>query len=241
MILLSSVASVAHAAQGNAVEWRGDAGLTPADKTAIIRLADQMGIQDPRRASAVTVGRGRRVVIVESKVFIDGHRRSWRELWVCRADWPCAFGQKPRADRWYSDDRLRERENWRIRDRDWHIDIDLQLGIPYGDAQQVVVAIHRGELVNRLRRSLGPIKLNPVMPTVNANNITRITKGGSDDHEYDVWIGGGGVGGGRRLHVRIREGKVELHGLAVWNARFEGPTYPTDQLLILVSGVSAPG
>jgi hypothetical protein len=28
MILLSSVASVAHAAQGNAVEWRGDAGLT---------------------------------------------------------------------------------------------------------------------------------------------------------------------------------------------------------------------
>ena len=195
MILLCSVASAADAAQGNAVEWSSDAGLAPADKTAIVRLANQMGIQVPRRASAVTVGRGRRVVIVESEVLVDGHRLSWRELWVCRTDWPCAFGRKSRADRWYSDERLREHEKWRIRDGDWHIDIDLQPGIPYSDAEQVVVAIHRGELVNRLRRSLGPIKLNPVMPPVNASSITQITKAGSEDDEYEVWIGGAGLGG----------------------------------------------
>ena len=41
------------------------------------------------------------------------------------------------------------RELWRIRDGDWHIDINLGADVPYDDAVSIVHAIRQKQLVDR--------------------------------------------------------------------------------------------
>jgi hypothetical protein len=210
MVVLTALGSI-HAAQDDRVEWTGDSGLRRSDKAAIISLARRMGIEKPRRASVETLlptlGN---IVVVQSEVATDGRRRMWRQLEVCRADWPCADADGLRIGRWIAAGEAEEREQWRIRDGDWQVDVFLESGVAYEAAEAIVLAFRRGTLVNRIPGpTTGALQ---VAPRLDASEIFAIGWY-ADKQEYEVRAGSSG---GEVYWVRIRNGSVELHGIGTW-------------------------
>jgi hypothetical protein len=201
------------------IEWSGtSANLPSEDKQAVITLAKQMGIDSPRRVSeSITIPLSIRTLMVSSTVQVNGNQRTWRELQVCRSDWPCARAFRPGAvsglvGMWLAIDRWLPRETWRIHDGDWSIDLALS-GVSYKSAELIVIAIRRQALIDS--RPAPSVKLNALVPPINAAAITGIrllpVAG-----EYEVQTGRGG--GGLDLRVRIDGTKVELLDASSWIA-----------------------
>jgi hypothetical protein len=214
-VVLTALSSI-HAAQDDGVEWTRDTGLRRADKTAILTLARQMGIEKPRRATVVPLlPLGGSIVIVQSGITSDGPRRTWRELEVCRADWPCAPPDGFRIGRWIANGKTEERERWRIRERDWHVDVFLESGVAYEAAETIVLAFRRGTGVNRMPGPGPGREWATRRPNLDASEIFAI-EWDADKQEYEVRAGRDG--GGEVYWVQIRDGRVELHGIGTWIA-----------------------
>jgi hypothetical protein len=106
-----------------------------------------------------------------------------------------------------------------VSDADWFIDVRLGPQVPYEDAERIVLAIRRQVVVNRLPSTIGPLTLDTTMPSIDANDVQSIQKGGSEPGRYEVRTG---RTGGLVLDVLVGEGRVELHGLGTWLVRGTG-------------------
>jgi hypothetical protein len=160
---------------------------------------------------------------VESSVSVDGNHFTWLAVTVCRKDWEPDFcSRKPlrSVQRWISSKISIERRNeWRIEEGDWHVDILVEANIPYKPVDLIVLAIRHKELINKLSTSVGPIKLNTEIPNVDPMEILKISKIDSPDEQYEVLTHDRGeAGSGLTLRVKIVEGKVELHSWSQWMA-----------------------
>jgi len=175
-----------------------------------------MGIDAAKVSIIYVIPSGGQVLNVESHVLVEGKHRTWVELSVCRKDWkPSYCGRKSRRaeGRWEASSLDIERqEAWAIEDGDWQFTVPVELGVPYADVEQIVLAIRRQQLINRLPTSIGPLRLNPVMPEIDPTEITWIRKTVSG---YEVRTG---RANGIILGVRIVNGTVELFSYGTWMA-----------------------
>jgi len=197
--------------------------LTASDKDAMFGLAKRMGIADPVRLCSQYYGLpgGCDAVRVESKPTVAGHRRTWRQLLVGRSRTEDAYvcPERPsgsvvkREGKWIaSSANLEDREAWRIHDGDWSVDVRLETGVRYSDAELIVRAIRRRELTDRMPTP----DLNRLYPTIDADEIARVRKSDQVPDAYEVWTG---EAGGTILTVKIVNGQVELYGFADWMVR----------------------
>jgi hypothetical protein len=191
-----------------------DPRITVADRNAIIKLAKQFGIEYPQTVSLGSCVPGScRFVSVESQITQVGYRRTWSQLLLCNRKWrkQCPGVSRraivKRQGQWEtSSDNLSVREEWRIEDHGWHVDLRPGTGCSYEDVRLIVLAIRRGELINRL-------PLNDTMPQVDPNDIASIEKPNDEPRIYKVIIG---RLSGMTLTVRIVDGKVEVRSHGIW-------------------------
>ena len=164
-LLLLRFCCTAYGQQTEGIKWDLDFDVTAADKSAIEKLAKKMGIDAARFSVVYVLPSIGQFVSVESRIVVEGRHRRWVEMSICRKDWKplhCSTKSRQSVERWQASVRdLERREAWGIQDGDWHLDVPVEPGIPFSDVEQIVLAIRRRQLVNRLPASVGPIKLNP--------------------------------------------------------------------------------
>jgi len=210
-LFLSAAAQVAPPA----IEWQRAESLTPTDRSDIINLAKRAGIDSPARVALESPLLAGSVVIVESVRTTSGPLRTWRELHICRRDWCQPDRPRIRRGRWIASTEIYERDDWRIRDGDWHLDLSLDRGVPFDAAEQIVLAMRRGELVNRLPAG-PPLPFGAALPAkIDASEIGQVSKGDRRD-DRDYWVFTGGPGSGLVYIVRIEDGRVVLVSLRTW-------------------------
>jgi hypothetical protein len=218
---------VVPAGQGPQTEWQVDGSVTAADKSAIIALASQFGLEHPQTVTFDSVlPTGCPFVRVKSSVTQDGYRRIWQELLLRNRKWRPCFEVPRRAitkrvGQWIaSNAQLSTEEEWRIEDEGWHVDIRPGPDVSYADVQLIVRAIRRKEMVNQLPTSIGPIKLSRTMPDIDPSDIAGIEKSNAGPRMYRVRTG---RGVGLILDVTIVGDKVELHFYGTWIVQFDKP------------------
>jgi hypothetical protein len=194
--------------QPSTTEWRVGASVTDNDKTSIVELARQMGIERPRTVSRVGIApAGCEVLTIASDERVDGNRVSWAALDIHRSDSRNCWRpvQTRRVGRWFANTpTTRIETRWRVRDAAWHVDVPIEQGVPYQDVERIVLAIRHAALVNTLPDGAP-------MPPVDADALTSIKKtAGKADGRYTVTVGRGPRGG--LLFVALTDGRVELHG-----------------------------
>lgn len=230
VILLSLICACRmSAAQEQPVEWAVGSYVAFTERASILALAREIGIANPQKvslAAPLPVGMDPDcpVVIVESRVTKNGPHRTWAELALRREGVQRASGEPcvPEIDRsssrqlgrWIADvEDLRRYETWRIEDKDWSVDVRLEPGVSPEAAELIVLAIGRGELVNRLPTTVGPLTIDPAIPDIDPVTITSIKNTGPSDYEIRT-----GRAVGLVLTVRIVDGAVELHGVYYYMA-----------------------
>jgi hypothetical protein len=207
--------------QAESVEWQLDGTISMEDRDAILALSKQMGIEQPRRISILQVqpiATICRLVRVESPVVEEGNRRSWSELSLLPPESSQCL-RPPRGapviGRWTTlSARLEKHEEWRIRDNQWYLDVSLGAEVPYSDAELIALAIRRGELVNRLSVSDGPLNSNSNLADINPNSITAVQKASTGIRTYQVRTG---QERGFMLDLRVLGGSVELYSYSTWD------------------------
>ena len=211
-------------AQNEPVQWQVDDTIVDVDRTAILTLARRMGIERPRKVSfRFPFLENCPVVLVESMVVEDDWRLSWEQVTVHvqGRSWGGRVCERPagtavvrRGGRWAVNGAdVSRRELWRVRDGTCHVDVDVAPGISYADAESIVLAIRRATIINRLRTSVGSLKLRAEMPEIDAASISSITKAATAAQEYEVRTG---VKTGLWLRVRVVNDTVELHDYGSW-------------------------
>jgi hypothetical protein len=103
-----------------------------------------------------------------------------------------------------------------VHDGNWHVDLYLGTGVTYRDAEAIILALRRGELIDRRvpqDRQSGVLRLDP-------GDITSIERPHRtawapplDPREYEIKTGDGG---GNWLSVRIVDSGVEVHKYGQW-------------------------
>ena len=119
---------------------------------------------------------------------------------------------------------------WRLSDGDWHRDVALGPDVTYKDAETIVLAIRRRTLVdvqsgNEIAK-VGPPPIDPDQIFSVARFDDEPTKRRSPELYGDMYVVTsathedftGRGGGGYFLHVKIRNGRVELHGSGFWKS-----------------------
>jgi hypothetical protein len=117
---------------------------------------------------------------------------------------------------------------WRLRDDDWHHDVTLGPDARYEDAEAIVLAIRRGTIVDmRSADVIATVGPSPMQP----DQIVSVARFHDEPMKrlfpelwadmYEVMSAThedftGRGGGGHMLHVKIRNGRVELHGWSTW-------------------------
>ena len=218
MYSLFAVVVLVISVQGIGPEWREASSVTTADKDAILKLAQSFGIDHPRTVSFDSMlPSGCPFVRVESPVEERDYRRTWRELLLRNRKWPRCFTERrsKRVGQWVaSNAQLSTVEEWRIEDQGWYVDLRPGAGVSYEDVKLMVRAIHRGELINRLPRSVGPIQLNATLPNIDFDEFTTIEKSsGAAPRSYEVRTG---KVSGLVFNLRIVDDKVELLSYGSW-------------------------
>jgi hypothetical protein len=107
------------------------------------------------------------------------------------------------------------RQAWRIQDQSWQLDVSSDSDIPYRDAEQIVLAIRRRQLVNHLPTQIGFLRLNTAVPEIDADEIRHISRYKSEAAVYEVRTG---QAAGFVLQVRIVDDRVELQNYGTWIA-----------------------
>jgi hypothetical protein len=232
---LCCVCSTSLIAQNEPVQWQVDDTIVDADRTAILTLARRIGIERPRKVSLLyPFLENCPVVLVESMVVEDRRRLSWEQVavhaqgrsrggHVCER--PAGKAVVQRLGRWAaSGTDVSRREQWRVRDGGWHVDVYIADGISYAHTESIVLAIRRATLINRLPTSIGSLRLSTVMPEIDAASISTITRAGTAAQEYEVRTG---VKAGLWLRVRVVDDAVELRNFGSWMVRIDAlPNQP---------------
>lgn len=215
-------------------DWQGSAepNVRPDDREAILALARQVGIAAPARVSFETSLPGVcRFLLVASAVKEANNRISWQEVPVYRTDWS-ECSHKPeigdailRRGRWTANAAdLTEREEWRIRDGHWHVDVVLDAGVAYDDAQRIVLAVRRHTLVSRLPSSMGPLKRDTRVPAIDAQDIEAIARVRAESNTFEVRLD---ARAGLLLTVKVVGDIVELHAVGTYMVRTYGSRPPS--------------
>jgi hypothetical protein len=196
------------------IEWQvAGEDILASDRVAIVKLVYGIGLEPERISVGIILPGGDHYIYVRSAILAEGKHRSWREVNVCRKDWTqCnnAEGRSvKRVGRWMaSKAAVDRREAWRIDDDGWGKDVSVEAGVPFADAERIVLAIRRKQMVNRVPvASVGPLKLNRSLPDINPDDITYIKAFDADSKAYEVTIG---IGGGFTLRLKIVGSEVEL-------------------------------
>jgi len=186
-------------------DWVNLPDFSDRDKASIVELVGNLGLQNPR---TVTVRRrlpsSDRYYIVGSEIQVNGLRRTWREVYLCRVgEGYCPADDPRRVGSWSI---LREgeaQERWRISDGDWFVDVALGSAISYAEAETIVRAIHRDELVSTL-------EYTGRNPTFSASELTSIRTVDPLAGEFQVSVNGSRF---YSLEVRLNGSEVELYSV----------------------------
>jgi len=220
MFGLSLVVTASLADQSSATRWSVPADVTAADRRDILRLAGQLEIHDPELVS--TFSAGCLAVRVLSRPAVEGNRVLSHWVLIRRASGagcgPVASGQPvKRVGNWLTGAMVgMPIERWRVRDGGWHVDVHLGKDVPYGDAEIIVRAIRRRDLIDQRGSDNRATALSTIDPAAIAS-IERPHQGvgtpPSPAREYEVRTG---EKHGDSLLIRIVEGRVEVHRSGQW-------------------------
>jgi hypothetical protein len=242
IIALAAFLTVTLAAQGREVVWNMSVQLTERDKRDIIDLAAALGIRTP---IGVVDDRSRcPVVRVRSQPVVEGNRVTTTDLRMrprsgpdcrpatsgpdihTRGNWMAVKFDARDGNPAYGNPR--RLVAWRLRDGDWHRDVSLGPDVTYEDAEAIVLAIRHRTLVD-VRNADEISKAGP--PRVDPDQIFSVARFDDEPTKrrlpelygdmyvvtsatHDDFTGRGG--GGHKIHVKIRNGRVELHGSYFW-------------------------
>ena len=221
--IVMSAASAPAARQATEIEWLTEQAsiettripLSASDKRSIAQLAGHLGLPSVARVEVSYHSPGVCAFLhVTSAVVEDGLRRHWFRAEMRPRQWRACSRPEPgaavkRVGRWSAatSDTSHE-ERWQIRDGpSWSVYVQLEDGSIYADADAIVKAIRRGELINRIP----PIEFGPdrrleiPMPSVVANDRMSIWRERSITGGYRVHVDGA------VLTITIVDGRVEVH------------------------------
>jgi len=95
----------------------------------------------------------------------------------------------------------------------WHVDVRLGEGVSYADAERIVKAIRRKQIVSRLMPREVPAAIQ--LPDIDTDTIRSISKSDEDGGRgYSVYTGAGLSG--QIFTFRIARGRVELYSVGAW-------------------------
>ena len=208
-------------AQEEIGEIKRPGDLSKGDKEAILKLAQEIGIEAPVR---IFEGQCHPKIcdflVVESAAKELGHLKCWLELKIHTEDWRADEGSITlRAGRWAAQrTELRVEENWIIEDNGWrlyvHLSPDAPFDVPFEDAELIVLAIRHDELINRLPVESDPFSPNSIFPKIDPSSITFMIRS-KGLRTYDVYTG---TGRGEVFTIKVVNGKAELHRRSSWFA-----------------------
>lgn len=203
VVCLLSAAAFAQAP----VEWRLSEPLTAAERAAVLSLAARSGVPAAAAVSSdmIALPIGCRVLRVDSVVSRTGDRIRSRQIWIRHRNWDphgCDLAKASRVRGDWIVEETTSHEGWRIRDGDAYVDLDASEAVPYRDAERIVLAIKRRQLVNKLTDP------KQGMPDLAIWSVRGIAKRGPTPLTYEVSLGGGG--GGMNLSVVLADDRVEL-------------------------------
>lgn len=206
--LAATLALPIHASAYAQIDWSEVSDLSDSDKAAIEQLAHNV-YMDAISASAIHHFPGsERSFAIRGQVLVNGARRAWQELVVCRAgEGYCRTADGNDSKEWSIGKSLLMQERWRFSDGEWFVDVELGTGISYAEAETIVLAIRR-KLLNtpdgKNRRNF------------DASSIRSIRAIDPLAREYAVEIGGNSSG--QSLNVRLQGSDVVLHDFSIWKA-----------------------
>jgi hypothetical protein len=210
-ILIALGALVPWLAQAQ-VDWTTVSGLTDADKKDITEIITKTGMYNgPTTISETPILSGS-LFVIRTPVQINGVRRAWHEISLCRKSQSLC----PEQTRWgigdwrvLAENSIQER--WHFSDDEWEIDIELGSAISYAEAQSIVLAIHR----NQLKSSPDLADFAKAM-AMYSSNITSVQTDDPITREFRVEISSGGSG--HTLFVRLQDADVILYDGGSWIA-----------------------
>lgn len=206
--LFAALISSASQAQ---VDWSATSGLSDSDKTALVALVRQFGLDGLERASEfLTHPTNRKIYVITGPISFDGLRRVWREVEVCRSNEDhCQRRSKLTVGDWAIASEIVRQERWHFSEGDMTVEVELGSGISYAEARTIVLAIHQKRL------TLAP-ELAEFADAFDANKIAAIRVQDPIAREFEVSIDNDGSG--YVLSVRLTDDEVLLHDLAFWIA-----------------------
>ena len=217
ILVIAVVLAVAAFAASKAedIEWELDDTFSVEDRAAILSLCEQMGMEQPRRISLQRIRPTHcRFVLVDSRVEDVGNHRTWFQLRIRPRDWSdCIL--TPTDSTWKSAGRwvtlssaLEKREQWRIRDDPWYVDVHLGADVSYTKAEFIFLAIHRGRM-----KVVGPCPNCPLNSVGLVDSIASIRRDTDRIDRYWIYTG---THEGSVLEVGVVDGGVELHSYGEW-------------------------
>jgi hypothetical protein len=217
--IVSSVFASLLSAQNAEIRWTRSFKFSASDKRNVIALAKLMGVQDPESVDANLRDDCCRIVAVKGRVVENGPERRWPQALMIRNSWreyarEATLQDRLREGPWIADGPPQIFAEWRVRDGAWFVDVgrgvDRQ-SMPYRDAELIVLALHRGTIVNKIAGQ-------PSIPTLKGGMSYVLRKEPSHADasvsEYEVWIGSGRDG--KLLIVRIVGDAVEAVAFALF-------------------------
>ena len=214
-ILAAGFGIFLHASVHAEIDWSEVSDVSEQDKQDITELVQEAGMYNAATASTRVIHPGGgRMLVISSPVGVSGLRHTWTEVSLCRlrpgiVDDVCTLMDSEGVGNWKVRMELTAEERWRVSDGDWFVDVQLGTGISYAEAEVIVLAIHRNELIRAPESGASDRRFD-------ADNITSIRTVDPITRKFDVEIDNGGSG--YDLAVTIRDGKVELYRLGIWIA-----------------------
>ena len=183
-----------------------------------------MGIQNPER---VYLGESLPsfcpYVTVESAYSESGHLRTYLELTLYRIDWKCVRpegAKSKRAGRWFANStQFETRREWKIEEEGWVKFVPVGDGVPYEDAELIILAIKHHQLLNRLPANTVPLQIPEIDPMEITSirvptNAARIYVQTNAARTYEVESSTGASG--KIYDIKISDRSVELVGVRIW-------------------------
>jgi hypothetical protein len=202
----------------NRVVWRSSEPASDADKASILQVAARSGIPSPASAEyqMSTMPIGCVGWLVKSPVVAEGHRVTWQKLWVWRvrdnlpldiSGCPIPGPETWREGEWIGASPVAEQKlAWRVRDGSWQVDVPVSDDIPYADVVRIVMAIRRGELVDKRAKTSEPLES---LRSIDAGSITGVSRTPLEPMAYTV-----GLPSKRKdrslLFVELVDGRIEV-------------------------------
>lgn len=183
-------------AQTTGIKWPRDVKISASDKRDIVALAKLMGVHDPASVDVHLRDDCCRIAAVQGRAVANGPERRWSVALMIRNNWRESAGSAPLGDRlrkgrWIADDSpVQVWAEWRVRDGDWFVDVgrdgDRPSG-PYADAELIVHALHRGEIVNGIAGQ-------PSIPTLVEGRSYMLIKdppwrSNASGSNFEIWVG----------------------------------------------------